>query len=108
MPAKMARFAARPPLGSSELRVAVGPRDYLVERLEKHQYSRQFGSHLGNPGSRSTRPLHGSHGAAGYLLGRASKLASAARADKVQVRSAPCVGFVSLRIAAAMEPVLAR
>lgn len=50
MPRKMARFAARPPFGLSEVRVAVGTGDCLVGRPEKRQYSRQFGSHPGNPG----------------------------------------------------------
>jgi hypothetical protein len=50
MPRKMARFVARPPFGLSEVRVAVGTPRLPCREAEKRQYSRQFGSHLGNPG----------------------------------------------------------
>jgi hypothetical protein len=45
MPAKMSRSAPRPPFRLREVSIAV-----RTGRPEKHQYSRRFGSHLGDPG----------------------------------------------------------
>src|SRR5262249_20738820 len=50
MPVKMARSAPRASFGLPELLVASTPRASLATRPERREYSRQFGSHPGNPG----------------------------------------------------------
>ena len=50
MPAKMARSAPRPSFGLPEVLVAVRTSRLSCRKAEKRKYSRQFGSHLGNPG----------------------------------------------------------
>jgi hypothetical protein len=50
MPAKMSRSAPRPLFRLREVSIAVAPCVCLAGRPERHQYSRRFGSHLGNPG----------------------------------------------------------
>jgi hypothetical protein len=47
MPVKIARSAPRASFGLPEL---LTPRVSLATRPEKREYSRQFGSHPGNPG----------------------------------------------------------
>ena len=50
MPVKIARSAPRASFGLPELLVASTPRVSLATRPERREYSRQFGSHPGNPG----------------------------------------------------------
>jgi hypothetical protein len=74
MPRKMARFVARPPFGLSEVRVAVGTPRLPCREAEKRQYSRQFGSHLGNPGLSRARlcPASQEMNAPGRLISHSS------------------------------------
>jgi hypothetical protein len=51
MPGKMARSAPRPPFGLAEVPVTVGTSRLSCGNAVKREYSRQFGSHPGNPGS---------------------------------------------------------
>ena len=51
MPGKMARSAPRPPFGLPEVAVAVRSSRLSCRKAGKREYSRQFGSHPGNPGS---------------------------------------------------------
>jgi hypothetical protein len=51
MPVKIARSAPRASFGLPELLVTSAPRVSLATRPERREYSRQFGSHPGNPGS---------------------------------------------------------
>ena len=57
MPAKIARSAPRPPFGLPELTVAVRASLLSCGNAGKREYSRQFGSHLENPGQ-----IGGGHG----------------------------------------------
>ena len=50
MPAKIARSAPRPPFGIPEVLVAVRTSRPSCSKAEKREYSRQIGSHPGNPG----------------------------------------------------------
>jgi hypothetical protein len=50
MPGKMARSAPRPPFGLAEVPVTVGTSRLSCGKAVKREYSRQFGSHPGNPG----------------------------------------------------------
>src|SRR5215475_13215346 len=50
MPVKIARSAPRASFGLPELLIASTPRASLATRPERREYSRQFGSHPGNPG----------------------------------------------------------
>src|SRR5665647_1819322 len=47
---KMARSAPRPPFGLAEVPVTVGTSRLSCGNAIKREYSRQFGSHMGNPG----------------------------------------------------------
>jgi hypothetical protein len=55
MPVKIARSAPRASFGLPELLVASTPRVSLATRPERREYSRQFGSHPGNPGLNGSR-----------------------------------------------------
>ena len=59
MPAKMARSAPRLSYRLLEVAVLSEPRFCLAEKPEKREYSRRFGSHLGNSGLKES--LHGMH-----------------------------------------------
>jgi len=50
MPAKKARSAPRPPSGLAAVPVTVGTSRLSCGKAVKCEYSRQFGSHPGNPG----------------------------------------------------------
>ena len=50
MPGKMARSAPRPPFGLAEVPVTVGTSRLSCGNAVIREYSRQFGSHPGNPG----------------------------------------------------------
>ena len=50
MPAEIARSTPRLPFGLPEVTVAVGTSHLSCGKAAKREYSRQFGSHLGNPG----------------------------------------------------------
>jgi len=50
MPGKMARSDPRPPFELLEVKVAVRTSRCFAGRLERREYSRQFRSHLENPG----------------------------------------------------------
>jgi hypothetical protein len=50
MPEKMARSAPRPPFGLAAVPVTVGTSRLSCGKAIKREYSRQFGSHPGNPG----------------------------------------------------------
>jgi hypothetical protein len=50
MPVKIAKSAPRASFGLPELLVTSTPRVSLATRPERREYSRQFGSHPGNPG----------------------------------------------------------
>ena len=50
MPGKMARSAPRPPFGLAAVPVTVGTSRLSCGKAVKREYSRQFGSHPGNPG----------------------------------------------------------
>jgi hypothetical protein len=50
MPGKMARSAPLPPFGLAALPVTVGTSRLSCRKAEIGGSSRQFGSHLGNPG----------------------------------------------------------
>ena len=50
MPAEMARSAPRQSLGLAAVPVTVGTSRLSSGKAVKREYSRQFGSHLGNPG----------------------------------------------------------
>jgi hypothetical protein len=50
MPGKMARSAPRPPFGLAAVPVTVGTSRLSCRKAEIGGSSRQFGSHLGNPG----------------------------------------------------------
>ena len=51
MPGKMARSAPRPPFGLPDALVAVLTSRLSCRKAGIREYSRQIGSHLGNPGS---------------------------------------------------------
>jgi hypothetical protein len=50
MPGKIARSPPRPPFGLAEVPVTVGISRLSCGNAVKREYSRQFGSHPGNPG----------------------------------------------------------
>ena len=50
MPGKIARSPPRPPFGLAEVPVTVGTSRLSCGKAVKREYSRQFGSHPGNPG----------------------------------------------------------
>jgi hypothetical protein len=50
MPGKMARSAPRPPFGLAAVPATVGTSRLSCGKAVKREYSRQFGSHPGNPG----------------------------------------------------------
>ena len=50
MPGKMARSAPRPPFRLAAVPVTVGTSRLSCGKAVKREYSRQFGSHPGNPG----------------------------------------------------------
>jgi hypothetical protein len=50
MPGKIARSPPRPPFGLAEVPVTVGTSCLSCGKAVKREYSRQFGSHPGNPG----------------------------------------------------------
>jgi hypothetical protein len=63
MPAKATRSTPRPSFVLPKVTVAVQTSLCLAGRREKRQYSRRFGSHLGNVGSQTihlTQQLSGS------------------------------------------------
>ena len=51
MPGKIARSNPRPSFGPPVVLVAAGSSRLVSREAENRYYSRQFGSHLGNPGS---------------------------------------------------------
>ena len=55
MPAKMSRSAPRPAFRLREVSIAVRTLRLSCRKAEKHQYSRQIGSHPGNSGQYSSR-----------------------------------------------------
>ena len=57
MPAKIARLAARPPFVLPKVTVADQTSPLSCRKATKAQYSRQIGSHLGNPGFRHFIPI---------------------------------------------------
>ena len=59
MPEKITRSAPRPSFGLPEPLLAIHTRVSLAARPQKREYSRQFGSHPGNPGLIATNELKG-------------------------------------------------
>jgi len=55
MPGKMARSGPRPSFGLAAVPVTVGTSRLSCGKAVKREYSRRFGSHLGNPGLNSIR-----------------------------------------------------
>jgi acyl-coenzyme A synthetase/AMP-(fatty) acid ligase len=58
MPAKIARLATRPPFWIPEVSAAVRSSRPSCSNAEKREYSRQIGSHPGNPGLSAYKASH--------------------------------------------------